>query len=405
MAATTTTAGGGGRLGMGRAVGTATAATRGAGTGAGASSRNTAPADYLPPAAAALLLDARRNRLGEPKPAQPKPAQPKPARSTLGDLSSGFTAVFGGGGASAPLASPPPPPPPMPVPPPAPAPPSPPPARSEPPPEGGGGGGGGHEQGPDALGAAAPRRVGGTTSKLARMQGVSEDEMQKDMSAGYMLYRLRLCFGQQLPRPGEQRAKPEVWDRYHVPDKGASFEEKVPSATKPPSSPLCAVEVHGGGGFRCAVGEGQAYTLGATYTTRAVSLDGCAPRWDETCELVCEQPDDAILSIHVYDREPKEGSLIAYEAIPLQALRTGWRVVQLRSPTGSQLTLGSLLVHVAKESRKGAPAAHKGKRGGGGALLALGRTIGRGPATRGAKDAAPPPPQQLPGYRKASVAI
>ena len=80
-----------------------------------------------------------------------------------------------------------------------------------------------------------------------------------------------------------------MWDRYHIPDKGASFHERVPSASKPPVSPLCAVELHGGGNFSCAVGEGQPYVLGATYTTRSVSLEGCTPRWNETCELVCEQ--------------------------------------------------------------------------------------------------------------------
>ena len=37
-------------------------------------------------------------------------------------------------------------------------------------------------------------------------------------------------------------------------------------------------------------------------------------------------------------------SLLAYEALPMSALRSGYRVIRLRSPTGSHLQFGSLLV-------------------------------------------------------------
>ena len=143
-------------------------------------------------------------------------------------------------------------------------------------------------------------------------------------------------------------------------------------------SPLVVIEVFGGGKFRCAVGAGEAYSLGAAHVTRPVSTNGSTPRWNETCEVVAEQPEDAILSIHVYDRERKESNLLGYQCIPMTALRTGWRVVSLRSPTGSRLVLGKILVHISKELRKGTPANVKCKKGGG-ALGAISRSITRAP--------------------------
>ena len=67
------------------------------------------------------------------------------------------------------------------------------------------------------------------------------------------------------------------------------------------------------------------------------------------------QEDEAILALHVYDRTVSTSTLISYACIPMTSLRTGWRVVKLRSPTGSRLSLGSLLIHIRKEVRKGTP--------------------------------------------------
>ena len=57
----------------------------------------------------------------------------------------------------------------------------------------------------------------------------------------------------------------------------------------------------------------------------------------------------------MYDRTVSHSTLISYSCIPMSSLRTGWRVVRLRSPTGSRLALGSLLIHIRKEVRKGTP--------------------------------------------------
>ena len=45
--------------------------------------------------------------------------------------------------------------------------------------------------------------------------------------------------------------------------------------------------------------------------------------------------------------------LLAYEALPVQALRMGYRVVRLRSPTGSRLRHGSLLIRLRQERSRG----------------------------------------------------
>ena len=63
------------------------------------------------------------------------------------------------------------------------------------------------------------------------------------------------------------------------------------------ASPYCVVEVHGGGRFRCAVGEGKPLVMGGTYASKAVSYDGLHPRWDERVLCAAERDDDAIVSI------------------------------------------------------------------------------------------------------------
>ena len=198
------------------------------------------------------------------------------------------------------------------------------------------------------------RKVG-NRGKLARMRGDDFDD--EHLNAEHTLWRLRLIHARQLPKAGEQCCIPEVYDRYCP---ASRFVERVPSNKSASiSSPMVEVSVHGGGAFRSVVGTGEAYALGATYTSKAVIANGATPCWDEYIDCVVEQPDDAILALHVYDR----ASLIAYQAIPMSALRPGWRVLKLRSPTGSRLVLGSLLVHLTKETRKGVPANMKKRHG------------------------------------------
>ena len=176
------------------------------------------------------------------------------------------------------------------------------------------------------------------------------------MNAEYTLWRLRLVSARQLPKLGEQCCIPEMFDRYCP---ASRFLERIPS-NKPASvtSPVVDVAIHGGGHFRSVVGTGEAFTLGSAYSTKPVIGNGATTRWDEHIDCVVAQPEDAILTIHVYDQHKVESSLIGYAAIPMSALRVGWRVVKLRSPTGSRLMLGSLLVHLSSEVRKGLSLIH-----------------------------------------------
>lgn len=120
------------------------------------------------------------------------------------------------------------------------------------------------------------------------------------------------------------------------------------------------VEVHGGGRFRSVVGRGQPFNHGSSHTTKVVEKNGCTPRWDDEIDCVVDEPDDAILSLHLYDKGRAGSELIAYQCLPMSAMRQGWRVIRMRSPTGSRLVLGSVLVHLQFEQRKGMPANAKG---------------------------------------------
>ena len=191
-------------------------------------------------------------------------------------------------------------------------------------------------------------------------------------NATYTLLRLELVCARDLPKAGEQRCVAEPFDRYCP---ASNFIRRPPSA-KPGtvSSPYVEVAVHGGGRYRCAVPAGALFECDATYATKVAAHNGLHPRWAEVVECVAEKKDDAILSLHVYDRKRGKGGvhatseLIAYEALPLHVIRSGYRVVRLRAPTGSRLQFGSLLVRCHFEMRCGGlqpPPATKGKSVGG----------------------------------------
>lgn len=194
-------------------------------------------------------------------------------------------------------------------------------------------------------------------SKLSRMRGTHAHDDGSLRNATYTLLRLELVCARDLPKAGEQRCVAEPFDRYCA---ASNFMRRPPSA-KPGtvSSPYVEVAVHGGGRYRCAVAAGAVFECDATYATKVAAHNGLHPRWAEVVECVAERQDDAILSLHVYDRKRGKGGvhavseLIAYEALPLHAIRPGYRVVRLRAPTGSHLQFGSLLVRCHFETRRG----------------------------------------------------
>ena len=129
------------------------------------------------------------------------------------------------------------------------------------------------------------------------------------------------------------------------------------------------------------------------HVSRTVPHNGLHPALDETVECVAEQPEDAFVSFHVYDgasstqagagevlgavgdvlgghhggalsREHHE--LLAYEVVPMHVMRTGFRVVRLRAPSGQRLELSTLTIHSQFSIRTGgfheaaAPSLHEG---------------------------------------------
>ena len=79
-----------------------------------------------------------------------------------------------------------------------------------------------------------------------------------------------------------------------------------------------------------------------------------SPEWEEALECIAERADEALVSFHVYDRSGDGApTLVAYEALPMHALRPGYRVIRLRAPSGSRLQFGALLVHLRLDTRMG----------------------------------------------------
>ena len=217
---------------------------------------------------------------------------------------------------------------------------------------------------------------GGGLGNGKTAQRSSVKDLVPEQLASYDLVHLHLVCGRDLPKAGEQRCVPEQYDRYCPASK---FVRKPPSnKASSVSSPYVVLEVHGGGRFRCAVKEGAPLTHDAVYTSETVHHNGLHPRWDEHVALAAEHADDALISLHLYSRASGSDVLLAYEVLPMHALREGLRVVRLRSQTGSMLQFGAMLVRLRCEKRTGviglraldgsAPSSHGGGGGGKGSI-------------------------------------
>jgi len=193
-----------------------------------------------------------------------------------------------------------------------------------------------------------PAVVHSKSSKLAKLGFETENG-----GGTYTLLKIHLICGCELPRssPSEQCALPEVYDRYCPASK---FQHTVPSKRQASvTSPYCVIEVHGGGGFRCAVAAGEAFSNNHTFTTQTAEKDGLRPKFDVEVECVADEAEDAIISFHIYEKTRTGSDLVCYEMLPMHAMRDGYRVVRMRSATGSRLQFGSLFMHLQKEDRVG----------------------------------------------------
>jgi len=196
-------------------------------------------------------------------------------------------------------------------------------------------------------------------SRSADALAARRAEMAAEAEAGSVwrsVVKIELISGHALPKVGEQRCQPELYDQYCPPP---SFKiGNVPTTAKDATvcSPYVEIDVHSGDGLGCiysrdaaekARGSREKGVKRTCKFTSAAATEGLHAKWAQSVECVVVSPEDAMVTFHVHDKAHNE--LLAFEALPLQALRVGYRVVHLRAPTGNRLRHGSLLVHVSKD--------------------------------------------------------
>jgi len=170
--------------------------------------------------------------------------------------------------------------------------------------------------------------------------------------------KIAVVSAQQLPKP-HGHTKGEVIDP--CVKRGRCCYQYCSLLLRPPrlrslaslSLRYCKVEVHG------------LASDNAKHKTGVVDDNGFNPVWNESFDLDVKAPELALLHLAVHDHDDVgEDALIASVAIPVHALRTGFRRVQLYSREGAKdgdFQFTSLWVHVEVERgpRRFAP-----KRGG-----------------------------------------
>lgn len=90
--------------------------------------------------------------------------------------------------------------------------------------------------------------------------------------------------------------------------------------------------------------------------TRVVADNGFNPVWQETFTFRLQRPEVAILYMAVHDAvDVARTAFLAYFAVPLTAVRIGYRSCPLRSALGKKFPLCSLLVRFERMPTAGAP--------------------------------------------------
>jgi len=138
--------------------------------------------------------------------------------------------------------------------------------------------------------------------------------------------------------------------RYPHRRKGGAFNP----TDAPPIDPYLIVRVFGGRLAACAPTVDQLQNQQA-FKSRTAPRNGLRPRWDEDLVAISSHPELAILHIEVRTKRRgvagRPGEPVAFEAIPLCALRTGHRTLPLRDPkTGARLQFARLHVHIGRET-------------------------------------------------------
>ena len=83
-----------------------------------------------------------------------------------------------------------------------------------------------------------------------------------------------------------------------------------------------------------------------SFTTSVAANNGLNPAWGERVAWRLAHPAGCVLRLQVYVKGLLKDELVGTEAIPVAALRRGYRSVQLRNARGVRLQLASLLLHI-----------------------------------------------------------
>lgn len=117
-----------------------------------------------------------------------------------------------------------------------------------------------------------------------------------------------------------------VMGAQHLPKRGGASESgSVPS-------PFCSVGIHGDAGDR------------VKFATHVVADNGFNPVWSVQFRFSLARPEVAVLYVAVHDQlDVARKAFLAYFAVPVAALRPGYRSCQLRSALGKKIPFCSLL--------------------------------------------------------------
>ena len=156
--------------------------------------------------------------------------------------------------------------------------------------------------------------------------------------------QIKLISALHLPKPGQERVLREGWQLDQCP-LVRPHELSAASVV----NPYVVVEAVGGS-YAAAGDEIDATSNGDQWTSRLVVKNGLNPEWQQHLEVAVAEPESAVLRFTVWDRQPgglKEfnAKFLCYAALPVAAIRSGYRSVPLRDRNGCLVAFSSLFCH------------------------------------------------------------
>jgi len=171
-----------------------------------------------------------------------------------------------------------------------------------------------------------------------------------------MRLSVRILSVHNLPKTRDERCEPQAWDQYH-PELSPNYFDGLALTPSDVVSPLVEVEVLGG--KVCPErGNVDEATDRMSWSTAPKCENGLCASWedgDTDGAFACDvwTPMHSFLRVNVHNSRNAllggnrgKGALLASEVVPLQALRHGYRSLQLRSPNGCRIEACKMLLHI-----------------------------------------------------------